>query len=190
MNIIQALSAVMEDVRSVGKGDRNSHGGYNFRGVDAVVNAVGPALRKHRVIVTPDVREFHHGEITTGKNRTPMGHARVIVAYTFHAEDGSTITCSAAAESFDSGDKATPKAMSVAFRTALLQALCLPTDEPDPDASSYERAAPEPSPRDVILTHHKGDFQAAIAAASRLGFDLKDETQRRDYAVAIKEKAA
>ena len=38
--------------------------------------------------------------------------------------------------------------MSVAFRTALLQALALPTDEPDPDSQVYERdnarqAAPE-----------------------------------------------
>ena len=46
-------------------------------------------------------------------------------------------------EVVDSGDKATAKAMSVAFRTALLQALCLPTDEPDPDASSYERSSSE-----------------------------------------------
>jgi hypothetical protein len=30
--------------------------------------------------------------------------------------------------------------MSVAFRIALLQALALPTSEPDPDASSYERS--------------------------------------------------
>jgi hypothetical protein len=37
------------------------------------------------------------------------------------------------------GDKAAPKAMSVAFRTALLQALALPTDEPDPDSQSFER---------------------------------------------------
>ena len=41
----------------------------------------------------------------------------------------------------DSGDKATAKAMSVAFRTALLQALALPTDEPDPDSQSYERSS-------------------------------------------------
>ncbi len=40
----------------------------------------------------------------------------------------------------DGGDKATAKAMSVAFRIALLQALALPTSEPDPDSSSYERS--------------------------------------------------
>jgi hypothetical protein len=43
----------------------------------------------------------------------------------------------------DSGDKATAKAMSVAFRTALLQSLSLPTDEVDPDAHSYERSSAE-----------------------------------------------
>jgi hypothetical protein len=31
--------------------------------------------------------------------------------------------------------------MSVAFRTALLQSLSLPTDEVDPDATSYERSS-------------------------------------------------
>ena len=102
--IYEALSAVMEDVRAVAKGDRNAHGGYNFRGVDAVVNAVGPALRAHKVIVVPDVRESHFGEILTGKSRTPMGHARVTVAYTFYAQDGTSLTCSAAGEAFDSGD--------------------------------------------------------------------------------------
>ena len=58
-----------------------------------------------------------------------MGHVTVVVAYTFTAPDGSSIVTSAAGEAMDSGDKATPKAMSVAYRTALLQALCLPTDE-------------------------------------------------------------
>lgn len=183
MSITESLSAVMDDVQAVRKGERNSHGGYNFRGIDAVVNAVGPALRRHKVIVTPKVETYEYGEILTGKDRRPMGHARVIVAYTFHAEDGSTITCSAAGEAFDSGDKATPKAMSVAFRTALLQALCLPTDEPDPDAFTHERAE---SPRDVILRHHQGDFNAAIETAAAAGFDnLRDAQQLAGYAAHI-----
>lgn len=184
MSIYESLSAVMEDVRAVGKGERNDHGNYKFRGVDAVVNAVGPALRRRKVIVTPDVRECHYGEIQTGKDRKPMGHARVVVAYTFHAEDGTSITCSAAGEAFDSGDKATPKAMSVAFRTALLQALCLPTDDPDPDHDSYERSE---NPRDTVLRFHNGDFDAAVQAAAAAGFDnLRDPQQLASYAATIK----
>ena len=51
--IHQALSAVMGDVQAVGKTGRNESQGFSFRGIDAVVNAVGPALRDHGVIVTP-----------------------------------------------------------------------------------------------------------------------------------------
>lgn len=169
-DIYQALSAVMESVQAVKKGERNNHGGYNFRGIDAVVNAVGPELRKHKVIVTPEVETYEFGEIETGKNRTPMGHARVVVRYTFHALDGSAITCSAAGEAFDSGDKATPKAMSVAFRTALLQALCLPTDEPDPDSQTYERA-----PRQAVR-QQTGNSPDPVASARQQALAKARET--------------
>lgn len=138
--IVRALASVMEDVRSVHKGDTNVVQGFKFRGIDAVVNAVGPALRTHGVIVTPDIESVDYGTVEVGRNRTQMGHVRVKVRYTFHGPAGDSLSCSVAAESMDAGDKATAKAMSVAFRTALLQALCLPTDEPDPDSAVYDRS--------------------------------------------------
>jgi hypothetical protein len=133
VNIYAALAAVMADVDHVAKRDRNEQQRFLFRGVDAVVNAVGPVLRKHHVLVVPQVEHVEYSPITT-RNGGQMTSCRLTVTYTFYAEDGSSIASKVAAESFDSGDKATPKAMSVAFRTALLQALALPTDEPDPDA--------------------------------------------------------
>jgi len=138
-SIYPALAAVMADVQAVAKRDRNTHQNFNFRGIDAVMNAVGPALRTHKVIVAPTVErvDYEHVKTTTGKDATAC---RVQVTYTFYAEDGSHVATSVAGEAWDSGDKACPKAMSVAFRTALLQALCLPTDEPDPDEHVYERA--------------------------------------------------
>ena len=135
-----ALSAVMGDVQAVRKGDRNEAQGFRFRGVDAVVNAVGPALRTHGVIVLPRVLARHTETYQTSKGAT-MRNVAVEVEFTFVGPDGSTLTCSALGEAADAGDKATPKAHSVAFRTALLQALCIPTDEPDPDASTHERSA-------------------------------------------------
>ena len=140
MEIYGALSAVMGEVSSVGKDERNSGQGFNFRGIDAVVNAVGPALRKHGVIVVPRVQSCDYSTIEIGEKRKATAHVRVIVEYIFIAQDGSTISCTTAGEAMDQGDKATAKAMSVAFRIALLQALALPTSEPDPDASSYERS--------------------------------------------------
>jgi len=53
---------------------------------------------------------------------------------------GDRLEATVAGEAMDAGDKATAKAMSVAFRIVLLQALALPTDDTDPDATSYERS--------------------------------------------------
>ncbi len=135
-----ALAAVMNDVTHVGKEGKNSAQGYTFRGIDGVLNAVGPAFRRHGVIALPHVERSEHQLVEVGKNRTPMRQATVIVRYVFHGPRGDSLDCVVAAEAMDSGDKATSKAMSVAHRTALIQALALPTHEPDPDASSYERA--------------------------------------------------
>lgn len=138
--IVEALSKVMAYVGAVKKGDRNEAQRFNFRGIDAVVNAVSPALRMHGVVVTPELVSIDRDTVEVGQKRTPMGHVTVVVKYTFTATDGSSLSATVAGEAMDSGDKATPKAMSVAFRTALLQALCLPTDEPDPDSHTYERS--------------------------------------------------
>ena len=46
----EALRAVMKDVGAVKKGDRNTQGNFNFRGIDAVTNAVYPALVEHGVM--------------------------------------------------------------------------------------------------------------------------------------------
>jgi hypothetical protein len=140
--VVAAVSAVMGDVQSVGKDGRNQSQGFNFRGIDAVLNAVGPALRKHGVIVTPKVLTYTAGTYQTSKGAL-MHSVTVEVEFTFHGPAGDTLVCSALGEAADSGDKATSKAHSVAFRTALLQALCIPTDEPDPDETSHERAAPQ-----------------------------------------------
>ena len=174
MSIIEALNAVMADVQAVGKNDRNKHANYNFRGIDAVVNAVGPALRKHGVVVVPNVDAVEYADVQTSTGK-PANACRVRVTYTFHAGE-SHINSSVVAEAWDHGDKAAPKAMSVAFRTALLQALALPTDEPDPDSHTYERAAPEP----VDLA----PLEAAIINAQDAGIVKTDAewSKLREYA--------
>ena len=145
-SVYAALAAVMGEVQAVRKTERNASQGFVFRGIDAVMNAVGPALRKHGVIVAPTVIDYQHGTVEIGSKRTPMGHVRVTVTYTFYGPAGDSIAATTVAEAMDSGDKATAKAMSVAFRTCLLQALCLPTDEADPDHDTYERS-PVTAPR-------------------------------------------
>lgn len=136
--VVEALSAVMEDVQAVRKSDRNTQQNFNFRGVDSVVNAVGPALRKHGVIVVP-TRAAYDQERYQTKNGAAMRGVTATIGYRFYGPAGDFIDTEVLGEAADAGDKAIPKAHSVAFRTLLLQALCVPTDEPDPDGQSHER---------------------------------------------------
>lgn len=133
----EALVEAMRAVPCVKKDSRNSVQGFAFRGIDDVLNAVGPALRDAAVVVTPRLKTWEKDQVVTARGGQ-MLHITVLVEYTFHGPAGDSITVVVPGEAFDSGDKALSKAMSVAFRTALIQTLALPTDEPDPDNESYE----------------------------------------------------
>lgn len=139
-----ALCAVKKAIGAVGKDGENKAQGFRFRGVDAVVNAAAPHLNEHGVVVAPRVLSFASEQYET-RNGAKMRSLTAEVEYTFTGPAGDQLVCSVLAESSDSGDKAAPKMMSVAYRTALLQVLNLPTDDPDPDESAHERAIAEPS---------------------------------------------
>ena len=124
----------------MGKDQQNTEGGrYYFRGIDDVINALGPAMREVGVLCLPTVEwsERKDTKTTRGKN-TRETIARV--RYTFYGPNGDSISAVTEGESLDSGDKGTAKAFSVAYRIALIQGFVLPTDEPDPDSFSYERS--------------------------------------------------
>lgn len=146
-SVVEALSAVMQDVQAVRKGERNDAQNFNFRGIDSVINAVGPKLREHKVVVLPELVDVKLGtvEVGNGDRRRPIGHVVVQVKYRFIGPAGDELSATVPGEAMDSGDKAIAKAMSVAYRIALLQALCIPTDEPDPDTQVYERAPAAPA---------------------------------------------
>ena len=133
----EVILAVMNEVQAVAKRDRNSAQGFNFRGIDAVVNKVGPALRTAGGFILPEIKEATHSTAVTAKG-SAINVCHLTVQFGIYGLDGEPIVGSVQAEAFDSGDKATAKAMSVALRTFLLQVLALPTDEPDPDSFTYE----------------------------------------------------
>jgi hypothetical protein len=139
MKIQESMAAVMADVRAVAKSNKNQQQGWSFRGVDAVVNAIGPACRTHGIVIVPTVIGHEVSSIPVSGNKT-MRSVVVMVQYEFIGPEGDKLTAVSVGEAFDSGDKATAKAMSVALRTCLLQTFLLPTDEPDPDHDVYEVA--------------------------------------------------
>lgn len=159
----EAWARVMRDVGGVAKKDRNQAQGFNFRGIDAVVNAVGPAMRSHGVFLVPQRMEAQYRDIEVGKNRSAMRECTISATYRVFGPGGDWFDTQVVGESMDSGDKGTAKAASIALRILLLQSLMIPTDEPDPDSVSHERAAP---PRQTSgAPHTPGDHEDQRARA-------------------------
>lgn len=164
--IVEALSAVMAEVQGVGKDSLNTDQNYRFRGIDAVVNAVGPVLRKHCVIVVPMLEKASYRDVLTSRGK-PSRESTVEVRYRFHGPAGDFLDAVVPGEAMDFGDKGVAKAMSVAYRIALLQALCIPTDEPDADSQSYERAVdtrPQWDPVEQEMLRSAWESEIATAA--------------------------
>ncbi len=135
-NIFQTIAAVMEDVGAVGKDSLNEQQKFKYRGIDAVMNALNPAFIKHHLFIVPEVMDQTREERRTAKGGMLL-YSVCRMKYTFYAEDGSHIEAVVVGEGMDSGDKATNKAMSVAFKYACFQVFCIPTEEmKDPDAET------------------------------------------------------
>lgn len=136
-NVIAALARCIADVRAVGKDGVNKEQKYNFRGIDAVVNAVHPVLAKHRVVIVPHAAIPRYTPVTS-RNGSAGRIIDLELTYRVYGPGGPKdyIDATVFGESADYGDKATAKAFSVGYRICLLQLLNLPTDEPDPDAGA------------------------------------------------------
>lgn len=137
MKIHEALVAVKEEVGAVDKGGFNAGQKFKFRGVDQVVNAVAGALARNGVIVFPVDVHTDYTERTNAKGGAVVD-ARVRATYRWVGPEGDFVDAMVVAEGRDMADKATAKAMSVAYRICILQTLSLPTDDPDPDSEYPE----------------------------------------------------
>ena len=143
MEIYDAILGVMADVGAIGKDKKNARQGFKYRGIDDVMNALQPAMIKHGIFVVPIVLEQKREERRTSKDGNLI-YSICTVKYTFYAKDGSSVDAVVIGEGMDSGDKATNKAMSIAFKYACFQVFCIPTEEmKDPDAETPPESKPE-----------------------------------------------
>ena len=67
--VYKAISAVAKELAETGikKGSRNAQQGFMFRGIDAVYNALAPALVKHGLVILPRIIERSVTERQTQK---------------------------------------------------------------------------------------------------------------------------
>lgn len=141
--IYEAIAGMLDDVEPIKKEMRNQQQGYNFRSIDQVYDAVHPILAKHRVFPTCTILEETRTE-RTNKNGTTLFYVTLKNRYTFWAKDGSSVPTESIGEGMDSGDKASNKAMTAAYKYAIFQLLCIPLNAVDSEQDDHEVMAPSP----------------------------------------------
>lgn len=137
--VYAAISGVASALAEKGISKERKQGSqvnYAFRGIDDIYNALAPELVKNKLLILPRYTERTSVE-RTSKNGGALFYITVRGDFDFvSTEDGSVHTVTTYGEAMDSGDKATNKAMSIAYKYAAFQAFCIPTEETAIDADS------------------------------------------------------
>lgn len=165
-HVYKAITQVTAEMAKVGisKDRKNTQGsGYNFRGIDDVYNALAALIAEKGLVILPRVTSR---EITerTSKSGGALFYVILNVEFDFvSAIDGSKHTVVTMGEAMDSGDKATNKAMSAAYKYAALLTFCIPTEgDNDTENQTHEvkseskkkvetKSKPEKTPQQIKL---------------------------------------
>jgi hypothetical protein len=156
--VYAAIAAVMAKLAKVGiSKDRTAQtggsGSYKFRGIDDVYNTLAPYLSECQLLILPRVLSREVTERLSNNNKA-LFYVVLDVEFDFvSAADGSKHTVRVCGEAMDSGDKATNKAMSAAYKYACMEAFCIPTEgDNDADATTHEV-----KPGGVTIVDPRGD---------------------------------
>lgn len=168
-HVYQAIAEVMATIgkEGIAKDRKNDQQGYAFRGIDDVYNALAPILSGAGLCILPFVKDRQVVERQTQRGGV-LFYVTVHVDFALvSAKDGSTHTISVVGEAMDSGDKATNKAMSAAYKYACMQAFCIPTEgDNDADRTTHV-VAPTKAP---VVSQLEIDTISKLASAK--GVDL------------------
>lgn len=151
-SVYAAINAVTAELAKSGiaKSRTNEVDDYQYRSIDDVLDHLAPLLAKHRLCVLPKALERTVTERSDEQDLLLL-HVTLRVAFTLTSvDDGSSHTVEAYGEALDGGDKATAKAMSAAYKAAMVQTFCIPVaGTEDADRSSHKLAPRTHSPEPV-----------------------------------------
>lgn len=140
-HVYTAIAEVMGKLAKEGiaKNRSNQQQGYKFRGIDDVYNALAPFLSESKLLILPRVLSREVTERLTQKGGTLFYVVLDVEFDLVSGVDGSKHTIKVVGEAMDSGDKATNKAMSAAYKYACMEAFCIPTEgDNDADATTHD----------------------------------------------------
>lgn len=145
LTAVQAIAEVMRRIGAVGKDRTNDDQGFKFRGVDDLMNAAHPAMAAVGLVCLPDSVLDTSTSTRATRSGGTMYEVRVHVRFKFYGPDGSSVQAEAWGEGVDSGDKATSKAHTMAYKTCIYESFHVPTREAsqrDPDSTVVEESRP------------------------------------------------
>ena len=136
MKVYKAIGEVSRAFKGgISKDRKNAQQGYNFRGIDDVLNSLSAALVDAGLVILPRCTHREVVERTTAKGGALFNVTCAVEFDLVSVEDGSKHTVCTYGEAMDSADKATNKAMSAAYKYLALLVFCIPTEvTPDTDA--------------------------------------------------------
>jgi hypothetical protein len=178
--VYKGITAVTRALGRAGisKDRKNAQQGYNFRGIDDIYNALSSELATAQLCIIPRVVSRESVE-RQGRSGGALFYVTIHAEYDIvSAIDGSSHTASAYGEAMDSGDKATNKAMSAAYKYMAMQLFCIPTEgDNDADASTHEvqarGAAYDRPQRQPAPANGNAPVCDGCGAVGRLGKDGK-----------------
>lgn len=143
-SVYTAINAVTAEFARAGiaKSHLNEADDYRYRSIDDLLDRLAPLLAQHRLCVLPRVLDRTVTERSDEAQRL-LVHVTLRVRFKLvSVDDGSSHSIEAFGEALDPSDKATAKAMSAAFKSAMVQTFCIPiAGSEDADKASPRAAA-------------------------------------------------
>jgi hypothetical protein len=164
------IIAVMGEIGDIPKNGWNSAQSYAFRKVEDVTVRVRDVMHAHGLGLRPVKSELLEASVREKSGDKVSRGVLIRQTYAFFRDDDPTdeVFVEMIGEGQDSLDKATTKALTGAFKYALLQSFSIGEAGDDPDASSGSDDAPESfsaSPEEI----ERAKSALALAHADDLG---------------------
>lgn len=143
--IYRAIADIIGELGGIPKSKFNKEQQFHYRPIDAIYDALNSCLRKHKVVILPEVVDHKFDRFEAKGMRI---HSWAKVKFTLIcAEDGSQCTAVSCGEGLDTWDKSMSKALTFAFKKMAEQVFCISitNDDPEETGGQLESSAP-PAP--------------------------------------------
>jgi hypothetical protein len=150
--VVEAITRVIRDLPSIGRNERapDDQGGYTFRGIEQITAHVAPLLARHGVVFVPAVEAVETRSVCAAQ--ALWTDTILTVRYRIYGPGGRDDCVEAVVVGIgrDNSDKGANKALTQAFKYALIEVLCIADAKHDADGVILQTEASSRATHDAI----------------------------------------